>query len=104
MDDDDRLILDTWTADEAYAIVGILDRLADVLYHHHDSIIPQARRRHISDICNESVGFIETAACDIWSRYGHAIAAQCFPHPADPGDKRQLRLPFPMHIDDDIPF
>ena len=104
MDDDHRLILDTWTADEAYAIIGLLERLAAVLYHHHDTIISPTRRRHVSDICNEIVGFIEATARDIWSRYGHAIAAQCFPHPADPGDKRQLRLPFPMHIDDDIPF
>ena len=104
MHDDDRLILDTWTAEEAYAIVGLLDRLACLLYHHHDTIISPARRRHMSDICNEIVAFIEVTACDIWSRYGHAIATQCFSHPEDPGDQRQLHLPLPRIIDDDIPF
>ena len=104
MDDDHRLILDTWTAEEAYAIVGTLDRLAAVLYHHQDTILRPSRRRNTCDICNEIVGYIEATACDIWQRYGHAIAVQCFPHPADPGDQRQLSLPLPRIIDDDIPF
>ena len=104
MNDDNRLILDTWTAEEAYAIVGLLERLACLLYHHHDTIISPARRPHVSDICTEIVAFIESAACDIWSSYGHAIATQCFAHPADHGDQRQLSLPLPMHFDDDIPF
>lgn len=104
MDDDNRLILDSWTAQEAYAVVGLLDRLAAVLYHYHEAIIPPTHRRHCVDTVNEIVAFIEGAACDTWSRYGPAIAEQCFSHPADPGAQLQLSLPLPVVIDDDIPF
>ena len=37
---DDPLILYTWTANEAYAVVGVLERLCEVLWGHRNHVQP----------------------------------------------------------------
>jgi len=103
---DESLILHTWTANEAYAVVGLLERLCEALWGHRNQSILADRARHEypSEYARAVVGFLERLCEIIWSRYGPAISAECFTHPADPGDQRQLLLPFPEHRDLDIPF
>lgn len=103
---DEPLILYTWTPGEAYAVVGFLQRLTEVLWvHHHHLILGNQRLyEHPSGYAHAVVGLLEQLAETIWSRYGPAISEECFTHPADPGDQRQLLLPFPEYRDLDIPF
>ena len=103
---DEHPILYTWTAQEAYAVVGFLERLTEVLWVHQDQGIhgQQPRYEYPSRNTRAVVDFLEQLAETIWSRYGPAISAECFTHPAEPGHQRQLRLPFPECRDLEIPF
>lgn len=49
---------------------------------------------------NAVVEFLQDLAEVIWSRYGSAIASQCYPQPGPPRDAVQLGLPFPPSWDD----
>ncbi len=101
-----RPILDTWTAHEAYAVAGFIDHLAEILWVHHEQVIRinGLHQNSPAQWARAVVSFLECLSENVWSRYGPAIARDCFCQPSAPPVDQQLPLPFPGHRDLDIPF
>ncbi len=98
-------ILDTWSAEEALAVSGFINRLIGIMWAHHKRLLRRGcpRNQGPADWTHSMIFMLEDMSVELWTRHGTAIVSKRLLTAKARRDRRQLHLPFPDREPTDTP-